>query len=196
MSTKLTQALKNKNRQQVLELISMGADFNEVDPQTGLSPLEYAIESGFLRVAADLVNIGASLNVKNLAQQSTLMIASNSEVLTEALLKRKDELNLNSVCDDGNTALHYAAISGNHEVCAMLISAGVNPDIKNKQGRTAYDEAVRQDNTLVMMAISLKLTPSKSIKEKIEAIQGVGTNLNEPQYAGSYSPLRKNQSYT
>ncbi len=175
MSHKLTQAIKQKNRTQLLELISQGEDFNEVDPSTGQSPLEFAVHSGFLRGASDLVDIGASLSIKNLSNQSPLMAASNSEALTASLLKRKQELELDSVSDDGNTALHYAAINGNHEVCAMLINSGANTDIKNKQGRTAYDEAVRHDNSLVMKTISLKLAPTpspkyQSNKEKAEKI--------------------------
>ena len=51
--------------------------------------------------------------------------------------------------NSGKTPLHYAAqaFRGNDKCVNVLASAGCNLFIKNKDGKTAYDEAVERGNT-------------------------------------------------
>ena len=42
----------------------------------------------------------------------------------------------------GNTLLHSAVISGDLQEVARLLSAGANPDIANREGRTPADVAM------------------------------------------------------
>ena len=45
---------------------------------------------------------------------------------------------------DGHTPLHLASIGAHRKCCELLIDAGANPDILNKEGMTALDVAGTQ----------------------------------------------------
>ena len=53
------------------------------------------------------------------------------------LLKSKADPNLQD--SEGNTPLHLSADEGHREVFDILKDAGGRPDIRNKEGKTAYD---------------------------------------------------------
>src|SRR5689334_18483938 len=49
-----------------------------------------------------------------------------------ALLRQKIDVNARE--EDGATALAWAAVRCNHEIAAMLVKAGANPNLTNEQG--------------------------------------------------------------
>lgn len=59
-------------------------------------------------------------------------------------MKRQDVLfrNINYQGPFGNTLLHSAVVSGNIGEVERLLSAGADPTIANREGRTAVDIAV------------------------------------------------------
>ena len=68
--------------------------------------------------------------------------------IAEELIRRGAKVNaLNSFT--GNTALHYAAMKGNRELAVLLLARGADPSIKNRGGRTAFDEAEKAGNAEV-----------------------------------------------
>ena len=49
----------------------------------------------------------------------------------------------------GWTPLHYAAGEGHKEIAELLIAAGADMNVKNKDGATALDKAIGQNNTKI-----------------------------------------------
>ena len=63
------------------------------------------------------------------------------QVQTQIKNLQDAHLDLNGADEFGFTALHYAAISNNPDVTKALLEAGANPNIQNKDGKTASDLA-------------------------------------------------------
>jgi ankyrin repeat protein len=56
---------------------------------------------------------------------------------------------VNAANDAGNTAMHYAALTGATRIVEYLAGNGANLDVKNKQGKTPLDLA-RQSTAAVI----------------------------------------------
>ena len=66
----------------------------------------------------------------------------NQTVQLARLLKRESP---NTPGVDGRTALHVAALVGDHaEVAALLLTAGADPSATTRQGHTPLDYALRR----------------------------------------------------
>jgi hypothetical protein len=52
-------------------------------------------------------------------------------------------------CQNGESALHAAALSGSLPVCKQLIAAGADPNLKNQEGFTAAEVAQRHKHNVV-----------------------------------------------
>jgi hypothetical protein len=52
---------------------------------------------------------------------------------------------VNAVNDSGNTAIHYAALTGSARIVEFLAANGLPLDIKSKQGKTPLDMRMRRD---------------------------------------------------
>lgn len=70
------------------------------------------------------------------------------------LLTKLTVEDLNAVNQKGNTALHWAALTGKLDVVQLLLTAGANPNAVNDTGATPIDEAIQGDHTAVCEAIS------------------------------------------
>lgn len=68
----------------------------------------------------------------------------NATKLVRALLL-VPELNINATDDQGQTALHVAAIDGHHEIASLLLENGINPDIIDCEGQSAMDIISRDE---------------------------------------------------
>ncbi len=89
--------------------------------------------------------------------------ANDLRALLEAIGQGVD---VNSLTDDGWTALHFAAYKGFEDIVKALIKAGVNIDIQGKiYNRTALHYAVHQDN-LAIVKIILAYNPDLSLTDK------------------------------
>jgi hypothetical protein len=53
------------------------------------------------------------------------------------------------LCQNGESALHAAALSGSLPVCKQLIAAGADPNLKNQEGFTAAEVAQRHKHNVV-----------------------------------------------
>ena len=74
----------------------------------------------------------------------------------------------------GNTSLHQAVSNnspGSAEVAQLLISAGVELDVKNKQGRSAVDECVAANN---MEAMKVLVTAGANLQETVRLARASG----------------------
>lgn len=95
----------------------------------------------------------------------------NDYVFRVALYLETEEglQNINAVDDLGNTSLHIAAIKNHTKIFSILFGKGAKLDIKNKEGHTPLDLAVREENMDIFKTLSNYL--------KFAALKG-GTKLH------------------
>ena len=83
--------------------------------------------------AIKLLNLALRTGGKIYHQNREINISSPDEI-------KKEELTEKPIDADGNSLLHKAAeIDKNGDMITFLISTGLSPFEKNKQGRTAFD---------------------------------------------------------
>jgi ankyrin repeat protein len=128
----------------------------------GDTALHIACKNGYAAIASVLVLNGADLTIKNVLGKTPI------EVCDDPTLKAKLELHLANVkkmfefvknnrtqdlrqllktfrgvnlvdLTTGDTPLHIACQLGNKDIALLLIQAGANPTLKNKNGQTPFD---------------------------------------------------------
>ena len=137
----------SKNTEVVKMLIAKGADVNAADNQ-GRTALHIAAEEGHAEIAelltldADVlvdINGRTALHIaaeRGRAEVAKVLIAWWAE---QHLLPWISRFFLNAMDKYGNTALYVAAYKGHAEVAKVLLVNGANPDLENKDGKTAWD---------------------------------------------------------
>lgn len=141
--TPLGLACKVGNRGKVNLLVENGAKLEERDI-SGRSPLCKAICGSHWGIVDQLIDLGAHPNSKDKRGCSYLHYAARAchcGILQKFLSFGPD---INDVDSNGWSPLHWAASSGKGSTKAIkiLLKAGSNKDLKDKQGRTALDLAM------------------------------------------------------
>lgn len=123
-------------------LLTSGADVNQTDA-IGRSPLMVAAQRGALSIVKNLVSAGADLfhvqlggehEQGNTALHYAAERAQNSAVIGYLL---EQGLDIDAVNEAGQSALMHAARRGNLENIQILLKAGANPHLNDKNGDTA-----------------------------------------------------------
>jgi len=151
---------KDGDVEMVKYLLELGADIYRKTTVSGSSALHGAIRGK----AADVVNFllskskgdgGQFINQDDYQGNTPLMVAcqiGQYDIVRE-LLKNKD-INVNAFNKNNQTALHYAAIAGHHNIVKLLCerAAGLEIDINHadNDGNTAFSIAIGQDKHLVI----------------------------------------------
>lgn len=94
----------------------------------------------------DIDNYFFSLYSKQNTLDEILLASASKELLTFVKLMLKLGADINAQDKNKNTALIYAAISGNIEIVKLLINSGANTRVKNIQGNTALMYALEGKN--------------------------------------------------
>ncbi|XP_042328773.1 protein phosphatase 1 regulatory subunit 12C isoform X2 [Sceloporus undulatus] len=156
----LHQACIDENMEVVEFLVVNGADVNQADNE-GWTPLHVAASCGYIEIAQYLLDHGANIAAVNSDGDVPLDIAEadNMEALLRSeigkrgvdveVAKREEEevmlrdarqwLNAGKISDEphlktGATALHVAAAKGYIEVMRLLLQAGYDPNVRDKDG--------------------------------------------------------------
>ncbi|XP_078233165.1 protein phosphatase 1 regulatory subunit 12C isoform X8 [Pogona vitticeps] len=156
----LHQACIDENMEVVEFLVASGADVNQADNE-GWTPLHVAASCGYIEIAQYLLDHGANIAAVNSDGDVPLDIAEadNMETLLRSeiakrgvdveVAKREEEevmlrdarqwLNAGKISDEshpktGATALHVAAAKGYIEVMRLLLQAGYDPNVRDKDG--------------------------------------------------------------
>ncbi|XP_039191074.1 protein phosphatase 1 regulatory subunit 12C isoform X1 [Crotalus tigris] len=156
----LHQACIDENMEVVEFLVENGADINQADNE-GWTPLHVAASCGYIEIAQYLLDHGANIAAVNSDGDVPLDIAEadNMEALLRAeiekrgvdveVAKREEEemmlrdarhwLNAGKIYDEphpktGATALHVAAAKGYVEVMRLLLQAGYDTNVQDKDG--------------------------------------------------------------
>ncbi|MCR3759765.1 ankyrin repeat domain-containing protein [Clostridium felsineum] len=162
----------NPNTVEIIDLlIKYGADVNERDSENN-TPLLMSVDGGYkdengkkdikqeevmYKAFIDLVEKGADIYAEDFQKRNSLLIASSSDnTLVVKYLINERKFDMNKRDDYGKTALMLAIEGGSSETAEFLINAGANKDIKDKEGKTAYDYAKKYKNQVVMKLLNLK----------------------------------------
>lgn len=107
----------------------------------GLSPLHLLAQRGSVQLVRSALEAGFAVDVGDDFHRTPLMLASclagylEAGAITGTLISAGAAV---AATDRfGNSALHYAARSGNSEALAVLLSAGADPDRANRLGQSA-----------------------------------------------------------
>ena len=127
-------------------LIENGADLEARDFR-GNTPLMFAAWEGQLEMVRFLLQKGADVNAKNKLNWNALMQAclQGHYEIAKILIENGSEINVIEK-EKGVTPLILAAYSGATGIIQLLLDAGADKTIKNKEGKTAYDIAIDQYN--------------------------------------------------
>lgn len=101
------------------------------------------------------------INGKNKNGETPLMMAFDNKNIIQLLLSKGADINLTD--NKGNTTLHFAAL-GQPEKLKLLLENGVNPNLKNKNKKNAYEYLISNLNkaskkTTECISILYNLTP-------------------------------------
>ena len=127
-------------------LVKLGADINARDPQ-GKTPILIALQSGNLRTAASLFELGGQIG--NDYEALRLLLKNNNERDKLELLRLFFErgLNPNIKSSDGRFIPFFAeCVSGSDAVVRLFLTYGANPSIKNSAGEvplTVVDDSTK-----------------------------------------------------
>jgi hypothetical protein len=125
-------------------LLDLGADINATS-KLGLTPLHSAALQGFEDIVDGLIfrdsnlkrvaTIGSALHCAVLAQSRRVM-----SLLLKADNGHGNKVNVNSVDENGDTALHLAARMLRPDLLHLLFSYKINRNIRNTKGFTAKSQ--------------------------------------------------------
>lgn len=171
-------AIENAETDKVRNLINDGINVNEKD-DLGRAPLHFAVEKNNKEAVDALLQArGINIYVKDSLGNTPLDLARGKHhtklmtVLTKAQneieylclaikdvkVKEIDDLinggvNVNVICQDGMTPLHYAAKKHNEDIANALIKAGADVNAKDQDGRTPLHWAAIERNKDVASAL-------------------------------------------
>jgi ankyrin repeat protein len=150
--------------------ISQGGDINKQN-ETGLTLLHHAINTSNLEWVKFLIENGANQKIKDNSGRVPARFATNRFEIYNLLKDSIDEPD-----NDGNTCMHIAAKNGIHARVIHLVAIGAKFNIKNNEGRTAYDNC---SNKSLFKSFEETLNELVSDNKLIEAMISLSSRLPE-----------------
>ena len=154
-------------------------DISDID---GCTALHHAVTSGKYDLVAYLANKGTDVYLKTKNGRNCLHIAAeNGHLDLFKVLINKHEFDVHIADNDGCTALHHSAVSGNHDVVTYFADNGIDIYLKTKNGR----------NCLHIAAANGHLNLCKTLIEKHRFKVNIADNdgctaLHHSARSGSY----------
>lgn len=128
----LMHAVLNGNIDMTRLLLEAGADPDK--PGRGFTPLGMAALRGHARIVRLLLKAGADINKKSSDTNTPIIAATlmnRLEVIRELLPYRPDLTIWNR---EGRVSLGIAAQQGNQDIVALMLKAGVDPNVMDRNG--------------------------------------------------------------
>lgn len=150
----LSLAVEHGNLEMAQYLLSKGVDPSAVR-EDGAYSLEFAVQYGFYDIAELLIEHGADVNYSNEANANCSLLhtaAMSSTNLTRLLVEHGAQVNVQTT--QGDTPLMYAVESGKPATVAVLLQAGADASISNKDGKTARELAEKSGDEEMMALFS------------------------------------------
>jgi ankyrin repeat protein len=190
--TPLVAAAMRDHLPSIKVLIENGANIEQPGPQ-GFRPLALAIAESKYEAAKALMEGGADVSGASGADGLTplMIIAAQTSPaegarflpgstrpsdIAKGLLERGAEVNAQA--NNGVTALMIAATHNSAPMIGLLMDAGADPAVKNKQGKTATDVAEMNGNQEAAQAI-LVLGSGRSAAAPAPTDEGAGSATSQ-----------------
>ncbi|XP_037133189.1 ankyrin repeat domain-containing protein 22 isoform X5 [Syngnathus acus] len=130
--------------QQLFAAVSRNpSDVDTRDDVTGDTPLIAACRRGHLNAVAFLLESHADARTRNKLQKRR-----RNEALMKAVLD--SDVDVNAADYKGNTALHYVCLRKRQHLVPLLLLRDADPLVKNHDGESALDVAMRLKFTKVV----------------------------------------------
>ncbi len=123
----------------IKELVAAKLNSSKGDSHSGCTPLSVAINKDLTETVELLISLGVDLEETNRFGWTLLMKTINDGQLSFARLLIKAGAQVNAQEMSKNTPLILAARRGYSDLMKELICAGAKSDIKNADGKTAFD---------------------------------------------------------
>ena len=133
INNRLIGAVKEGKMKLVKELLAQKADINYRD-SSGMGPLLIAALSGNREMAAYLTGRGAKFTSVEIGTLMMIAVDKNDRWLANLIVAQKSDLNF--TYENGRSILWYAAEKKSWDVFDVLLSGGVNTNIKDSSGKT------------------------------------------------------------
>ena len=142
----LVQAIWDKDKAQLQNVLKQGVDVNWVNEVDGYAPIHWAVERGFSDILQILISNGANVNAMTIGaigkDRSALHIAAEAgnPTIVKALIESGADVN--STTDYKETPLHGVRLFvKNVEVIQLLIEAGADINASTVFGSTPLHSA-------------------------------------------------------
>ncbi|ERL84740.1 hypothetical protein D910_02165 [Dendroctonus ponderosae] len=109
----------------------------------GRAPIHWASARGNIDIMDMLLNAHCDIEARDKAQYTLLTCAArnNRAEVIDFLLDTLEDVQIDAVDGDGQTALFHAAANGHVSIVKRLIEMGASLDRKNKENKSALHEA-------------------------------------------------------
>lgn len=179
----LTLASEGGDLQVAHLLVSRGADMHYKNAM-GYAPLHIAIQKGNMLLAVYFLSAGADIEILDKWEHSPLQLAAlfaNGRLVSIMLKYGANPLHQDQY---QMTALHWAASKGNLEAVKMLYAEDPSAaGMKEKNGLTPLEVAVKKDNTEVVEFLSKQTRTNMSQKlHNYLNIVGILGEITSPQF--------------
>lgn len=120
--------------------IDIGVDIEKPTPK-GFTSLLTAVANSQLDVMQYMIekrkpDLNKQTGPNKLSPLKIAILNAKKEILEELV---KHDIDINQKDNQGNTALHYAALTKNYDKMKILLENGANKSIKNNEGITPFD---------------------------------------------------------
>ena len=137
-------------------LLSKKGNIHLVTARDKMTALMKACQYSKIDTVMCLLKSGAMININ--AQVTHSLTHSLTYLLTHSLTQ--DE--------KGNTALHYAAMTGTADICTVLLLCGANPTARNKTEKSPQEEAFVKGRVAVVEALRVFKQKSPEFKRRMD----------------------------
>ncbi|XP_049820265.1 ankyrin repeat and death domain-containing protein 1A-like isoform X2 [Aethina tumida] len=138
----LHEAVIKNDTEAVRRILKEPVDINSRN-NYGRAPIHWASSRGNIDIMEMLIAANCDIEARDKKHYTLLMCAArNNRVdVVNFLLDMLEDVRVDAVDIDGQTALFHAAIGGHKSVVKRLIEVGASPDKRNKESRTALHVA-------------------------------------------------------
>lgn len=145
-------AAAKRNNEMECEAILESLHVDDVDVINGTdsfgnSPLMLCSQRNWYESCQRLIDLHCEVNHQNVFGSSALMCgASHGYAETLHTLLKCDRVDINLLSRYGQTALMKAVQAGKLNTFQILVQAGADVSVRNKQGKSAYDIAMERNH--------------------------------------------------